>query len=89
MIKLTRLNRVAFYLNPDLIEHFETTPDTVITLTTGQRFVVCEPAEEVVERVVAYRRRVLQFAYSPQASAPAVAPDVPPVAEPDAADLEK
>lgn len=82
MIMLTRLNRVAFYLNPDLIEHLETTPDTVITLTTGQRFVVREPAEEVVERVVAYRRRVLHFADSPQARAPAAGLEVPPVAKP-------
>ena len=36
MIQLTRLNHVPFYLNPDLIEHMETTPDTVLTLTTGQ-----------------------------------------------------
>lgn len=58
MVRLTRLNHVPIYLNPDLIEHMETTPDTVITLTTGQKYVVLEPAEEVVERVIEYRRRV-------------------------------
>jgi flagellar protein FlbD len=58
MIQLTRINLVQFYLNPDLIEHMETTPDTVISLTTGQKFVVVEPAEQVIERIVAFRRRI-------------------------------
>lgn len=58
MIQLTRINQVLFYLNPDLIEHMETTPDTVISLTTGQKFVVVEPAEVVLDRIVAFRRRI-------------------------------
>lgn len=58
MVRLTRLNHADFYLNPDLIEHVEGTPDTVITLTTGQKLVVRESAEEVVERVIGFRRRV-------------------------------
>jgi flagellar protein FlbD len=47
-------------LNSDLIEHIEITPDTVITLTTGQKIVVLEPAGDVVDRVVAYRRSIYQ-----------------------------
>jgi flagellar protein FlbD len=39
-----------------LIEHIEATPDTVITLTTGQKFMVLETAEEVIDRVIAYRK---------------------------------
>jgi flagellar protein FlbD len=58
MIQLTRINLVPFYLNPDLIEHMETTPDTVISLTTGQKFVVVEPPEQVLERIIAFRRRM-------------------------------
>lgn len=58
MIRLTRLNNIPFYLNPDLIEHVETTPDTVIALTNGQKYVVLEPAEEVLDRVVALRQRI-------------------------------
>lgn len=58
MIRLTRLNHVAVFLNSDLIEHIEVTPDTVISLTTGQKLVVLEKAEEVVERVIEYRRLV-------------------------------
>ncbi len=59
MIHLTRLNRIPLVLNSDLIEHIEITPDTVITLTSGQKIMVLEPAAEVVERVVAFRRSVL------------------------------
>ena len=58
MILLTRLNQAPFYLNPDLIEHLEATPDTVITLTSGHRYVVREAAEEVVARVIGFRRRL-------------------------------
>lgn len=58
MIRLTRLNREVFLLNSDLIEHVDITPDTVITLTTGQRLIVLEPAEEVVRRVIAFRRQI-------------------------------
>ena len=42
MIELTRLNEVKFSLNPELIELIETTPDTVITLTTGKKLIVKE-----------------------------------------------
>jgi flagellar protein FlbD len=45
-------------LNSDLIEHIDVTPDTVITLTTGQILRVRETAEEVVQRVVEFRRRI-------------------------------
>jgi flagellar protein FlbD len=58
MIQLTRLNHIPMVLNSELIEHIEITPDTVITLTTGQKIVVLEPAQEVVERVVAFRRSI-------------------------------
>ena len=58
MIRLTRLNRAPMVLNSDLIEHIDVTPDTVITLTTGQILRVRETADEVVERIVDFRRRV-------------------------------
>lgn len=58
MIRVTRLNHVPIVLNADLIEHIEVTPDTVVVLTTGQRFMVLETADEVVERVVAFRRSI-------------------------------
>jgi flagellar protein FlbD len=59
MIRLTRLNHVQLVVNSDLIEHIEMTPDTVISLTTGQKFMVRETSEEVIERVIEFRRAVL------------------------------
>jgi flagellar protein FlbD len=59
MIRLTRLNHVPMVLNSDLIEHIDVTPDTVISLTTGQILRVRESAEEVVRRIVEFRRRIL------------------------------
>lgn len=59
MIQLTRLNHVPLIVNSDLIEHVEVTPDTVIALTTGQKFLVLETAEEVVQRVIQFRRAIL------------------------------
>ena len=56
MIHLTRINRVPIVLNSDLIEHLEITPDTVITLTTGQKLMVLESAEEVVSRILEFRK---------------------------------
>ena len=58
MIRLTRLNRVPVVLNSDLIEHIEETPDTVIMLTTGQAVRVRETADEIVERIVEFRRKI-------------------------------
>ena len=58
MIRVTRLNSSPLILNSELIEHIETTPDTVITLTTGQSLRVRESAQEVVERIVEFRRSI-------------------------------
>ena len=63
MIRVTRLNSSPLILNSDLIEHIESTPDTVITLTTGQSLRVRESAEEVVQRIVEFRRSI----YAPEA----------------------
>jgi len=65
MIRLTRLNRAPMVLNADLIEHIDVTPDTVITLTTGQILRVRETAEEVVRRIVEFRRRIFSPAGDP------------------------
>jgi flagellar protein FlbD len=58
MIRLTRLNHLPVVLNSDLIEHIEETPDTVITLTSGQIVRVLESADEIVDRVIVFRRRI-------------------------------
>jgi flagellar protein FlbD len=77
MIQLTRLNHIPLILNSDLIEHIEVTPDTVITLTTGQRFLVLESADEVVGKVVSFRRSILSAGGCPvlERAMPAVVED--------------
>jgi len=56
LIRLTRIKGEEFILNSDLIEHVEAIPDTVIALVNGQRFRVVETPDEVVSRVIAFRR---------------------------------
>ncbi len=58
MIRLTRLNQAPLVLNSDLIEHIDVTPDTVITLTTGQILRVRESADQVIQRIVDFRRMI-------------------------------
>ena len=55
MITLTRLSGTVFVLNSDLIERIDSTPDTVITLVDGKKYVVAEPLTDVVDAVRAYR----------------------------------
>lgn len=57
MIKVTRLNSKTFLLNSDLIEMMEETPDTVVTLTNGNKYVVSEHIDVLVERIVEFRRQ--------------------------------
>ncbi len=61
MIKLRRLNDSHVVVNSDLIEFIEVTPDTVLTLTTGQKIIVAESVDEVIEKVVEYRRRIFPY----------------------------
>jgi flagellar protein FlbD len=56
MIPLTKLNNQPFVVNAELIKFVETTPDTLLTLTTGERILVKEPSEEVIRRVIHYGR---------------------------------
>jgi flagellar protein FlbD len=60
MIRLTRLNNQALTVNSDLIKFVEQSPDTLITLVTGEKLVVRESAEEVLARLIEFRRSVLQ-----------------------------
>ena len=59
MIQLTRLNNQPLVVNSDLIQTIEYAPDTVITLVNGDKFVVRETGEEILARIVNFRRRVL------------------------------
>ena len=59
MIHLTRLNNQPLIVNMDLIKFIESAPDTVITLVTGEKIVVKESSEEVMHKIVGYRRTLL------------------------------
>ncbi|AKX93529.1 flagellar FlbD family protein [Neomoorella thermoacetica] len=60
MIKVTTLDKREIILNAELIERIESVPETVITLTSGKKILVTQTAEEIMERVIAYRRLILQ-----------------------------
>jgi len=60
MIQLTRLNNHPLVVNSDLIKYVEQAPDTVITLVNGDKIVVRESAQDVLDRVVEFRRSVLR-----------------------------
>jgi len=64
LIRLTRLSGTAFVLNCELIKCIESTPDSVVTLLSGEKLVVQESADEIVERVVEYGRKLRAFALS-------------------------
>lgn len=61
MVRLTRINHVPVVLNADLIQTVESTPDTVIALTTGVKVIVRETPEEVIARVIEYRRALKEY----------------------------
>lgn len=58
MVEVTRLKGSKIIINAELIETIEETPDTVITLTSGKKFVVAENAAQVTELVVNYKRKI-------------------------------
>jgi flagellar protein FlbD len=61
MIKVTRLDGKEYYINPHQIESIETRPDTTLLMLSGKYVVVREPVDEVIDRIVAYRRRIGAF----------------------------
>lgn len=61
MIAVTRLNNQALVVNAELIKFVEQTPDTMITLTTGEKLIVREPVDEVVRRAIEYGRQIRCF----------------------------
>lgn len=62
VIHLTRLNGPAFVLNPDLLQKAEATPDTVVTLVDGTKYVIAESIETLAERVLTHRASVVALA---------------------------
>ncbi|WP_352404561.1 MULTISPECIES: flagellar FlbD family protein [Sporanaerobacter] len=61
MIKVKRLNGKEFVVNSDLIEFVEETPDTVISLTTGKKVVVQESVDEIIEKVIEFKGKSIEY----------------------------
>ena len=60
MVKLTKINGQEFYVNSDLMEFIESTPDTIISLTTGKKVIVKEAAADVIEKIIVYKGKALR-----------------------------
>lgn len=61
MITITRLDKRVIVLNADLIKMLEATPDTIVTMISGDTLIVRESVEEVVQRIIEYQRQVRGF----------------------------
>jgi flagellar protein FlbD len=61
MIKVTRLNGTEYFINPHQIESMEIRPDTTLVMLSGKNVVVKEKIEEVINRIVEYRRLIGGF----------------------------
>ena len=59
MVRLTKINKKEIYINADLMEFIESTPDTLITLTTGKKILVSESVDEVIERIIDFKKRIM------------------------------
>ena len=58
MIKVTRLDKTEFWVNPHLIEFIEETPDLIITLLSGKKIIVKETASQIIKKIIDYRNRL-------------------------------
>ncbi|MCQ2981295.1 MAG: flagellar FlbD family protein [Treponemataceae bacterium] len=61
MIKVTRLNNVQVWVNPHQIEFIEQNPDVTLVMLSGKSLIIRESAEEVIDRIVEYRKRIGAF----------------------------
>lgn len=59
VIRLTRINRTSLAINADLIKFVESAPDTVITLSTGEKVVVTESVDQIIDQIIDFRRLIL------------------------------
>ncbi len=58
MIEVTRLNGKKYWINPHQIEDMEQNPDLTLTLLSGKKVVVSESPDEIINRIVEYRKRI-------------------------------
>ncbi|MBR6154770.1 MAG: flagellar FlbD family protein [Treponema sp.] len=61
MIEVTRLNGKKYWINPHQIESMEQNPDLTLTLLSGKKVVVTEAPQEIVDKIVEYRKRIGGF----------------------------
>lgn len=78
MISLTRLSGAPFALNPDLVERIDATPDTIITLIDGKKYVVAESLPAVARTIRTYRAEIIALSHvldlAEESAAPAARP---------------
>jgi flagellar protein FlbD len=79
MIVVTRLNDTQFAVNPDLIERIHASPDTTLVMVDGAKFIVTESMAEVIEKIAAYRARVIALAHDLPATGPRPVPAPAPL----------
>lgn len=60
MIACRKINGQEIYINAELIEFIESTPDTIITTTTGKKIIVLETVEEVIQRIIQYKKSIFE-----------------------------
>lgn len=58
MIELTKLTNEKYYINPNLIEIIEITPDTMITMTNGKKYYALENVQEIIKRIESFYKRI-------------------------------
>ena len=61
MIKVTRLNGKEYWLNPHQIEYIELTPDVTLTMLSGDKLIVRDSPEDIINRIIEYRRKIGAF----------------------------
>jgi flagellar protein FlbD len=76
MIEVTRLNGTPMIVNSDLIKIAESSPDTMLTLIHGEKLIIRESCEEVVEKVLAYRAQLLALVAAQPGPGPTPSPEL-------------
>ena len=61
MIKVTTIGNKEFIINEDHIEKIEEGPQSLITLTNGDKYIVIETSDEIIRRVIQYKRQIMNF----------------------------
>ena len=68
VIIVTRLNGPQFAINPDLLQRIDSTPDTILTLVDGTKYIVQESMPEIIDLITTYRATLVARAHDVQQS---------------------